>query len=347
MESGAEFRALRFNLGSDDPNAWMSGIVRNALRRVKAQGVFGAVGAYWRMFRWARARQNPERRFLETRILGSRMRLDLRNPGISEDLNKYGFREGEQLHLLRKTLKPGMCVLDIGGNIGYYTCLIARTVGQEGQVYAVEPDPENCALLRSNVELNGYDAFTEVGELGISDRCGERTFHLAGVSNRHSFHDLSADPGDEHSGGGGGSITVKVMDLPTYLADRRRPDYLRMDVEGHEVEVLRGLAAEAARSDWRPAVMFEAHPWHYEEGERDIREPLRDLFDLGYKTKWLVSTREPAEAFRARGLEPVETVRPVETEHGFYEDVPAEAALDLIAAEQRTKAVFLQRQGES
>ena len=322
-------------------------VVGNVVRRVRTQGVVGAVGAYWRMYLWARAKRNPDKRFLERRILGSRMCLDLRNPGISEDLNKYGFREGEQLHLVRKTLKPGTCVLDIGGNIGYYTCLLARIVGGEGRVYAVEPDPENCALLRKNVELNGYDAYTEVEELGLSEACGEREFHLAGVSNRHSFHDLSVDPGDEHSGAGRGSIKVRVVDLATFLEGRRRPDYLRMDVEGHEVEILRGLAAEAVGSDWRPAVMFEAHPWHYNEGGRDIRRPLEALFGLGYEARWLVSTSEPAKAFREAGLEPAETIRPVETEHGFYENVPTEQALDLIAGGEQTKAVFLEWQGKS
>ncbi len=320
----------------------MSGAIANVVSRVRRQGLVEGLGAYWHMWRWARASRDPDRRHLERRVLGSRMLLDLRNPGISEDLNKYGFREGEQLHLVRKTVRPGMCVFDIGGNIGYYTCLIARLVGETGRVYAVEPDPENCALLQRNVELNGYDRFVEVGELGISDRCGEREFHLAGVSNRHSFHDLSVDPGDEHSGGGGGSITVKVMDLPTFLKGRRRPDYLRMDVEGHEVEVLRSLAAEAVTSDWRPAVMFEAHPWHYDENERDIRRPLRELFGMGYEARWLVSTGEPAEEYRKKGLKPTETIRPVETEHGFYENVPAETALDLIATARQTKAVFLE-----
>ncbi len=322
-------------------------VLGNVVRRVKTQGMVGAVGAYWRMYLWARARRDPEKRFLERRILGSRMYLDLRNPGISEDLNKYGFREGEQLHLVRKTLKPGMCVLDIGGNIGYYTCLIARMVGEEGRVYAIEPDPENCALLRKNVGLNGYDRLVEVEELGLSEACGEREFHLAGVSNRHSFHDLSVDPGDEHSGDGRGSIKVRVVDLATFLEGRRRPDYLRMDVEGHEVEILRDLAAVAVGSDWRPSVMFEAHPWHYNAGERDIRRPLKALFELGYETRWLVSTSEPAEAFRESGLEPVETIRPVETEHGFYENAPTEQALDLIAGGSQTKAVFLEWQGKS
>ncbi len=210
----------------------MSSLVQNAVRRIRAQGLTRAAQSYWHMYRWARARKNPGKRHLLRRILGSRMYLDLRRPGISEDLNKYGYREGEQLRLVRKTLRPGMCVLDIGGNIGYYTCLAARIVGQSGKVYAVEPDPDNCALLRKNIEVNRYDGWVEVSEGAISDENGEREFHLANVSNRHSFHDLSADPGDDQTGDHpGASINVRVTDLATFLQDRRRPDYLRMDVE--------------------------------------------------------------------------------------------------------------------
>ena len=320
----------------------MSSVIQNAMRRIRSQGMAGAVSAYWQMFRWARARKNPKNRYLIRHVQGSRMYLDLRRPGVSEDLNKYGFREGEQLHLIRKTLRPGMCVFDIGGNIGYYTCLAARIVGGKGKVYAVEPDPENCELLRKNIELNGYEPFVEVEELAISDRNGEQTFHLASVSNRHSFHDLTADPGDEHtSDQDAKSITVELQDLPTFLGDRRRPDYLRMDVEGHEVEILRNLADVSADLDWRPDVMFEVHDWYYDAKSHDIRNPLASLFDLGYSPRWLVSTQEPAREFRRLGYEPVETVRPVETVHGFYENVRKEHALDLIAAPRQTKAGFL------
>ncbi|MFT5492563.1 MAG: FkbM family methyltransferase [Limisphaerales bacterium] len=320
----------------------MSIVLQNAIRRIRAQGITGAASAYWQMFRWSRARKNPARRYLIRRVQGSKMYLDLRRPGISEDLNKYGFREGEQLHLVRKTLRPGMCVFDIGGNIGYYTCLAARIVGEKGKVYAVEPDPENCALLRKNIELNGYESFVEIEELAISDQNGEQKFNLANVSNRHSFHNLTDDPGDEHTADQDGrSISVQMRDLPTFLGDRRRPDYLRMDVEGHEVEVLRNLAEVSASLDWRPDVMFEVHDWYYNMKSHDIRRPLTKLFDLGYEPQWLVSTSEPAREFRRLGYEPSETIRPVETAHGFYENVRPEHALDLIAAPRQTKAVFL------
>lgn len=320
----------------------MSAVIQNALRRVRLQGIAGAAGAYWHMFRWARARKKGGQRYLMRRVQGSKMYLDVRRPGVSEDLNKYGFREGEQLHLIRKTLRPGMCVFDIGGNIGYYTCLAARIVGGTGKVYAVEPDPENCDLLRKNIELNGYESLVEVEELAISDRNGEQRFHLANVSNRHSFHDLSVDPGDEHTAAQDPkSISVQVRDLPTFLGDRRRPDYLRMDVEGHEVEVLRNLAEYSAQLDWRPDVMFEVHDWYYDAKSHDIRRPLTELFSLGYQPQWLVSTSEPAKEYRRLGYEPAESVRPVETRHGFYENVRPEHALDLITAPRQTKAVFL------
>jgi len=85
------------------------------------------------------------------------MYIDSRDTTVGTSLLKWGFFEKYETKLFKKSIKRGMVVLDIGANIGYYTLLAARLVGDEGKVFAFEPDPYNYSLLRKNIEANRYN----------------------------------------------------------------------------------------------------------------------------------------------------------------------------------------------
>src|SRR3569832_897765 len=59
-----------------------------------------------------------------------------------------------ETRLFRELITPGMVVIDVGANIGYFSLLASTLVGAEGSVHAFEPDPLNCKFLRKNVRLN-------------------------------------------------------------------------------------------------------------------------------------------------------------------------------------------------
>lgn len=320
----------------------ISDIARNFVGRVRDRGFFKTCVTYGHMMRWKWAQRDPKREYLVRRMQGFKLCLSLRHPGISEALNLYGFREPEHRFLLRWAVKEGMCVLDIGGNIGYYTMMAAKAVGPEGTVYAVEPHPDNCRLLRRSIELNGFERIVEMDELAISDRDGARDFNVAGSSNLHSFHDHSLDPNIRGTGFiTNESISVKTVTLETYLKDRQRPDFLRMDVEGHEVEILESVAELADRTDWRPVILFETHWGYYDAETHDIAKPLKELFRLGYKARWAASYREPAEGFKKRGYAPTEMVKYIRSEHGMYENIRNEDALALAVEDGQMRCLLL------
>ena len=77
------------------------------------------------------------RRFIEKRIYDYVLVLDSDDPGISSRLLRHGAREPEQKFIIESTLKPGMVAFDLGANLGYYTVMMARLVGDSGRVYAV------------------------------------------------------------------------------------------------------------------------------------------------------------------------------------------------------------------
>jgi len=88
-------------------------------------------------------------------IKGNKMYLDpKRNPALAfYDIGGY---ENTETELFEECIKKGDVVLDLGANIGYYTLIAAKLVGESGKVYAFEPDPTNYSFLKKSVEMNNY-----------------------------------------------------------------------------------------------------------------------------------------------------------------------------------------------
>ena len=186
------------------------------------------------------------------RVAGGRMYVDLReSPAmLARVLRAY---EPAKTAVLRRHLRPGMTFVDVGVNKGDYSLLAARLLGDRGRVLAVEPEPENCAWFRHSVALNGYRSI-DLLEAALSDSDGEATLHLG----RHSgWHTLVAGV----RGRDRGTITVPTRTLDGVLAERgiETVDVMKIDVEGAELQVLRG--ARGALSGDRPLlVLVDIHP---------------------------------------------------------------------------------------
>ena len=90
------------------------------------------------------------------RVLTFKMKLHLDQKGLSRELMVYGVHERLETQLVQEMVRPGMNVLDVGGNIGYYALLEARIVGRRGRVLVLEPAPKNSEKLKRNIALNGW-----------------------------------------------------------------------------------------------------------------------------------------------------------------------------------------------
>jgi FkbM family methyltransferase len=151
-----------------------------------------------------------------------------------------GTYEPEQTRHFRELLRPGMTVLDVGAHVGYYTLLSARLVGSRGKVVAFEPNPRNCAFLRQHVAANGLENVT-VEQSAVADRNGRMRFDFGTGTGTGR---LTPE----------GEIDVSSVRLDDYCAARGIvPGAIKIDVEGAELDVLRG--AEATIVD-RPPVLF-------------------------------------------------------------------------------------------
>jgi FkbM family methyltransferase len=164
--------------------------------------------------------------------------------------------------LILDDLRKARCFVDVGANLGYYSCL-ARAFMPEGEVHAFEMDRDNHALLEHNLSLNPSKVEAVANQVAVTDEPGEVTYdHLAGVSSpvlsiyRHPDEILNAYglTGNEPTI----SVTVPAVTLDDYFADRSlRPDVIKIDVEGAEYDVLRGMTGLLEEVD---RMYVEIHP---------------------------------------------------------------------------------------
>lgn len=147
-------------------------------------------------------------------------------------------------------LAPGDLMLDVGANVGFLAILAARLVGPGGRVVAFEPVPGNASLVRRNAGLNGLGNL-EVIESAVGDRCGSATLVLA----RHCGG--AALSGTQRPPDACGEIEVRLTTLDAWWAGagRPRPSFVKVDVEGGELDVLRG--ARQMLSSVRPCLLVE------------------------------------------------------------------------------------------
>ncbi|MDL0134834.1 FkbM family methyltransferase [Halobacterium salinarum] len=149
-------------------------------------------------------------------------------------------------------LNPEDVVYDVGANVGTYTCF-AQQIVKDGRVHAFEPHPGNASRLADNVRETGDTGVTRIHRVAVSDDSGTVSLAVGGSVTGKGTHNVL--------GNGESSIPVDAERLDTYVDETasRRPDVLKIDVEGAEDRVLEG--AEEALGHAR-LVYVEVHPQH-------------------------------------------------------------------------------------
>lgn len=233
-------------------------------------------------------------------IDGFQMYLDVNDRGLGRSLYKHGERELCFMHILNTELEEGMIAADLGANIGYTTLYMCRGVGAEGSVFAFEPDPRVRPLLTKNIDANGFGDTTRIFPMAISNSQGEAMFNIASAQNLGSLGQTVQTIR---------RIPVKTETLTTFFGNRNIvPNILKMDVEGHEVEILDGGFELFANSDETVKILMEVHPKMYSE-EHSLATQLERYLEIGFRVKYVVSTpvAQP-RLFRELGYSPTLTI---------------------------------------
>jgi len=148
---------------------------------------------------------------------------------------------------LATELKAGGCFLDIGANAGVYSLWVASACGSAVRVEAFEPDPELCERLRFNLATNQL-GHVHLNALALGDHEGEVRL-ISGAGNK----------GENRVEATGAGTAVPMTTLPAFLerAGITQIDALKIDVEGHEADVLAPLFALSPRSLWPRLLVCE------------------------------------------------------------------------------------------
>ncbi|MCA1703376.1 MAG: FkbM family methyltransferase [Actinobacteria bacterium] len=163
-----------------------------------------------------------------------------------------GTIEPEVQRALVAHLSAGDVFYDVGANLGFFSLLGARMVGPGGAIHAFEPVAENTAALRRSAQHNGFDSIT-VHELAVADESGPRKLLLLDDASwaRLDGGKPLKEPTTERS--------VDAVALDDLVADGSAapPTVVKIDVEGGEVAVLRGMTQILER--YRPTLILELH----------------------------------------------------------------------------------------
>ena len=166
-------------------------------------------------------------------------------------------------HMFLKNLDlKGKTVYDIGGYEGLLTMFFAREVGATGQVITFEPHPRNYQLILDHIKLNG---FTNVNVIPVGLGCKQETLKFVVGSNLARG---TADPYKQEQLLKQGQATVlqiKVDSLDNQVIANNLPgpDFVKIDVEGLELDVLRGMAETIQQ--YQPTMHIELHGIHEQE----------------------------------------------------------------------------------
>jgi FkbM family methyltransferase len=160
-----------------------------------------------------------------------------------------------EYHAFRDAVRPGAVVLDVGANVGSYTLLFAIWVGPTGRVFAFEPAPEARAGLRRHVALNGLTGRVEIMATAASSTPGFARFRADGASGANAI----ALDGD---GPAPTSIDVDTTSIDAFCDHHQlSPDVIKIDVEGAELDVLKGARDVLARRGVKAFVEFHPAAW--------------------------------------------------------------------------------------
>ncbi|MDP6035473.1 MAG: FkbM family methyltransferase [Verrucomicrobiota bacterium] len=199
----------------------------------------------------------------------------------------FGVYEKGETAFVQRALRPGMTVLDVGANVGYYTALAARRVGPSGRVIALEPDPQSFEYLEQTIaanEVGNVDAF----QCAAADHEAKMALYIS-KDNRGDNRLYEPDPKWP-------TVTVTARPADDILKDAEvdQLDFIKIDVQGFEASVIEGLQNTLAQSE-KLTLLAEFWPKGLLDAGSNPKEFLERLRDYGLNLHELTPKGELVE----------------------------------------------------
>lgn len=174
----------------------------------------------------------------------------------------FGIYEYQKQRLFSKVIKRNTVVYDIGANVGFYTILASKLVGNKGKVIAFEPLPQNVFYLKEHLKLNQVQN-TQIVEAAVSTRQATARFQ----EGKNRLMGFLSEKGDL-------LVPVVAIDGLVNSGELPPPDYIKMDIEGAELNALKGCRLTLEK--YHPAIFLATH------GELIHKQCMDFLLHLGY-----------------------------------------------------------------
>ena len=278
--------------------------IRKSIKSVlQRQGLYAPVSEIIRRLRFFRSRKYHDIKSFSVRVNNS----DVKFSTEDDYSNSWFFPRyaGSKLHekpvteRLLAELNCANCFVDVGANLGWYTCLACRQM-PEGVVYGFEMDDLNFALLKNNIAINGFTN-VEVFNLAVFDSSGETHYQRSGDRPNSNFT-LRLDNTVEKDLS---IVSVGSITLDEFFEEKSIvPDVVKIDVEGAEMNVLKGMTRILAED--QPTLFLEVHPYNFPGFKTSSDEILSFLNSRGYTVSEIENMRGQVSSGRIRAL-PQET----------------------------------------
>jgi FkbM family methyltransferase len=211
---------------------------------------------------------------------GAVFELDARDM-VAREILAWGVWEKPNTDLILGSLREGSVMFDVGAHIGYYSVLGSKVVGPSGKIVSVEPNPQTLTRLRKDLELS-HASNVVVEDVACTDKETTLTFYEASIRNTGASSISESNARNADHGDAVPSVTVRGRTLDSIVQELglQRVDFVKIDVEGAEVQVLRGMKDTLAK--FHPHMLIEMKPAQLESMGTSIEELRALLRASGY-----------------------------------------------------------------
>ena len=207
---------------------------------------------------------------------GIRMELVL-NEYVQSQLYLFGAFEPATVKVLKRLVKSGDTVLDIGANVGYISLVLAKCVGKNGKVFSFEPDSKNFALLNRNIALNP-DCYIKPIALAVSDSHQPIRLYHAKFDFNAGAHSML--PSEKHSSD---FVEIEATTIDEFVTSHglKKVDVIKIDIEGAEMKAFNGMTETLRNS--RPLIVCELCEEHQVRAgytTQAVKKWMAETFDM-------------------------------------------------------------------
>lgn len=229
----------------------------------------------WRIISWLRRNKSTILKMPSRKIWIDQTSSFLADPKCNLDVYINGFSETPPVEsIIRKYVKEGHTVIDVGANLGWTAILCSDLVGKNGSVHAFEPVP---SVYKNLAENKNHARFKniEIYPFAVSDSCGVAELFLGNTTETALASMRPCNPSDESS-----SIKSEMITLDSFIAKIPNVSFVKIDVEGAEFKVLRGMTSILERD--HPILAIELTGEWLEKFGDSSEQLIKFLLELNY-----------------------------------------------------------------